>query len=297
MDDFRIGCLTHPAVVDEAVARVLALVAEADAAGALLDRIRWPSPSQDPASDLCCFCESCAADAVGHALDLGSVAAEMAAASRDLAGRRRVVETIFGRHPATQLGRFMAWRRSRVTSAVARVVHALRAQGLLVGYDVFSPAIAFTVGQDLAGLPKADLVKAMTYLDAAGPASLPFELAGYGRWLEAMGEPAAGDVLADLSGFRLAPEGAAPEVRADILGLEARRLTAAVGDAGVMGLDVVVLPGVLSIGDDLVRRRVAAIRRAGIGIAPSWDLRLMSGTRLEAIATAWAGGASPEPRP
>jgi hypothetical protein len=288
MGDFRFHCLVQPAVVDEAIERILALVAEVGATGALLDRMRWPSPSGDPATDLCCFCDVCAEHAAVAGLDLRTVAAELADASRELVGRRRVVETLFGRYRGTTLGAFLTWRAERVTSAMRAIVDVLRGRGLLVGYDVFSPAIAYTVGQDLALLSAADLVKSMTYLDAQGPASLPFEIAGYVRWLEAAGDSGEADLMAELLGFRLPVEGAAPEVRADILVLEGKRLAAAVGPHGLIGLDVVELPGVLSIDDAVVRARVAAIRRSGFGIAPSWDARLMSPRRIASIGAAWS---------
>jgi hypothetical protein len=252
--------------------------------------MRWASPSQDPAKDLACFCNACRRLAAQDGLDLGRVARDLADASRDHAGRRRVIATLFGGHPSTPLGQFMSWRAARLSAAVGQVAEALAASGSEVALDVFSPSLAWTVGQSLADLAvHGAWVKAMTYLDAWGPSGMRFELDGYRRWLVEAGDPEPEAYLGSIIGFPALTRVSGIARDREVLQVEAGRLVGAVGRSrAVLGLDAVEMPGVLDIEDAVLKRRVADVRRRGVGLAPSWDLLAISPRRQEAIATAWS---------
>jgi hypothetical protein len=183
------------------------------------------------------------------------------------------------------LAEFLTWRSERITRTVSRLVEGLRGHALRSALDVFTPALARSVGQDLAALgAHADWCKSMTYLDANGPASLPYELKGYADWLTEVGDDDAPGFIGGLLGIEppgLA--GAGPRLAA--LRSEMSRLADMVGpQRAVVGLDAVQMAGVCEIRNADLSARIEAVMTAGLGIAPSWDLRLISLARITLMA-------------
>ncbi len=288
LGDFRFLCLDHDEVIAAGLDRSVALAREIGADGVLLDRIRWHSPSQSPANELTCFCAQSRESAARDGLDLGLVADEVLAAGSSLVGRRSLIGALLGRSRVGALADFLEWRTTRVTTVVARVASGLHAAGLRTALDVFTPALAHSVGQDLAALAEhGEWSKSMTYLDAVGPASIPFELRGYAAWLEEAGETDAVAFLADLLGFS-APGLGEGGPQLDALRKEMARLSGSIGEAkSVVGIDAVEMPGICDIDEGDLAARVRAIRAEGLGIAPCWELLAISDGRLGSIAQAW----------
>lgn len=290
LPDFRFLCLDRGEVIEAGLERARALVREIDADGVLLDRIRWHSPSASPMAELTCFCGHSRERAARDGLDLDLVATDLRTGSGSLTGRRALVAALLGRGEAGSMADFLAWRTQRVTEAVDGLASGLRGSGFSVALDVFTPALAASVGQDLSALSgSGEWAKSMTYFDALGPAAMPFELRGYAAWLEAAGEPDARGFLSNLLGFD--PPGiggAGPQLRA--LGVEAERLSEAMGAGpSIVGIDAVEMAGVCEIADEDLDARIATIRDMGLGLSPCWELLFMDGERIGRISAAWAG--------
>ena len=290
MADFRFLCLDRDEVIDAGLERAIDLGHEIDADGVLLDRIRWHSPSRSPAAELTCFCEwsQRAASAIG--IDLANVGAAVRTAGDTLEGRRELVTALLGGGRDGLLGEFLAWRTHTVTRSVERLAIGLRDAGFDSALDVFTPALARSVGQDLTRLaPYGAWSKSMTYLDAIGPASLPFELRGYATWLEKAGETDADGFIADLFGFH-GPGLGTSGAQLDALETEASRLLRSVGATrAIVGLDAVQIDGVCEVADADLDARVSALREAGVGLSPCWELLFIDRPRIDAIESAWAG--------
>ena len=182
-----------------------------------------------------------------------------------------------------------------MTHAVGRLAGGLRAAGLGSALDVFTPALAPSVGQDLRAL--ADLgewSKSMTYLDALGPASMPFELRGYADWLTAAGEADARVFMADLIGFDAPGLGVAGPQREALDGGDVLASARWSGRrAPIVGIDAVEMPGVCEVADEDLMARIDAVRDRGLGLSPCWELLFMGSARLERIAAAWVGDEGP----
>jgi hypothetical protein len=283
--DFRFLCPQHDEVVETSLDRAAELAAEIKADGVLLDRIRWHSPSRSPVWELTCFCERCRTLAASDGLDLTAVADEAASASASQVGRRDIVAALMGDVGGGVLTEFLTWRSESITRVVSRLVDGLQGHGLRSALDVFTPALACSVGQDLAAIgARVDWCKSMTYLDAIGPASLPYELMGYASWLTEAGDDDAPGFIGGLLGFEppgLA--GAGPRLAA--LRSEMSRLEDKVGPGrAIVGLDAVQMAGVCEVRDADLSARIAAVMTGGLGIAPSWDLRFISPARITLMA-------------
>ena len=292
MADFRFLCLDHEEVVEAGLERSIALAHEIEADGVLLDRIRWHSPSQDPSAELTCFCEQSRRAATKDGLDLTRVGQHVMAMAATSDGRRTLASALLGAAPDERLSEFLDWRSATVTRAVGRLAEGLRAAGLRAALDVFTPALTRSVGQDLSALgPLGEWSKSMTYFEALGPAAMPFELAGYARWLQAAAEPDAAGFLADALGF--APPGVgARGVQLDALDHETTALAEAIGrERSIVGVDAVEIPGVCEVDQDDLDARIRSLRAAGVGSSPCWELLLISEQRTEWIARAWAAQA------
>lgn len=290
--DFRFLCPDREEVVAAALARAIDLAVEVDATGVMLDRIRFHSPSNSPGRELTCCCERSLAIAREDGLDLATISHAIGTLDRTLDGRRALVAALLGDGADGPIGGFLAWRARRITQVVARLVDGLKARGLETALDVFTPSLARSVGQDLGAIgPMAMWSKAMTYLDANGPAAMPYELRGYARWLAEAGDPDPAAFLADLLGFP--PPGLTDGgPRLDALASQMTRLRGSVGvHRAMVGLDAVEVPGVCEVADPDLRARVEAVGAAGLGLAPSWELLSMSHRRLDLLAMALRGSA------
>jgi hypothetical protein len=288
MADFRFLCLDQDEVVSAGLERATELAREIDASGVLLDRIRWHSPSQSPVDELTCFCAHSRVVATHDGLDLEHVATELGDVAASLDRRRAQVAMLLGRRPSGPAAEFMAWRSATVTRAVARLAGSLRKAGLKSALDVFTPSLAGSVGQDLSALSEhGQWSKSMTYLDAIGPASMPFELRGYAAWLEAAGDDDAAGFLADLLGFEAPGLGVdGPQINA--LRTEALRLSSDIGAGrSIVGIDAVEIPGVSDVAEADLTARVRALRDEGVGLSPCWELLFISGERVANVAAAW----------
>ncbi len=290
LDDFRFLCLDRDEVVEASLTRAVALGRETAADGVLLDRIRWHSPSQSPTTELTCFCPTSRRRATADGLDLAVVATGITQLGQSLEGRRSLVRALLGGGATGVIADFLEWRGQRVSTEVERLAMGLREAGLRSALDVFTPALAGSVGQDLRSLSRlGEWAKSMTYFDALGPASMPFELRGYGAWLEAAGDSDAPGFLRDVLGFE-APGVTGQGTQLEALRHEIERLSQAVGsDRSVVGIDAVEIPGVCEVDDADLEARVGAIREARVGLAPSWELLFMDDSRIGRLAAAWTG--------
>ena len=129
---------------------------------------------------------------------------------------------------------------------------------MVVALDVFAPALARTVGQDIGALARrADFVKGMLYLGTHGPAGLPYELCRLARWLEAGG---VADPAAALSALLGAPLPSLAELcqgslETAVLEAQLDDLRRLAGSGAAAGIDAVAIDGLAVLPDDSARRR------------------------------------------
>ena len=289
--DFRFLCLDQAEAIEVGLERAVRLGREIDADGVLLDRIRWHSPSASPARELTCFCEHSRAAAADDGIDLSAISRWAQDAALTLDGRRTLVSVLLGGAGPEPVTRFLDWRDDTVTRAVGSVSQGLATAGFRTALDVFTPALARSVGQDLNTIGKlGEWSKSMTYFEAKGPAAMPFELSGHAKWLSDAGDPDPAAFIADVLGFA-APGIGATEAQIGTLKHESSALAAAVGvERAVVGIDAVGIPGVCEVDDDDLGARLRALRTTGFGASPCWDLLLIDNDRIERMSAAWAGG-------
>ena len=190
---------------------------------------------------------------------------------------------------------FLDFRARSVTRIVQAAAEIARAEGLLVGLDCFSPALAYMVGQDLAALDAhCDWIKVMTYAHAYGPAGLPFELSALAGWLKGFPTIDEGSALDWVSQaahlplpidmIALREYGLSPEA----LAIEIRRARAARMQTLLAGVELVDLEGVTHLNSDQIAVDLRAIREADPdGLVLSWDLWWIPLERLEIVRRSW----------
>ena len=329
-EGFLFLCPNAAAAVDAVFERYAALLGRAGVDGVMLDRIRFPSPANGFEALLTCFCPACAdrfRREEGGSLDPlrerarallaampgwgpGEAAAGLRAlaalpgsagpaadgiASEGLAAEGRASEGLAG---------LAAFRARSIARVVARFAGHARGQGLAVGLDLFSPALAGLVGQDYRLLaPAADWLKPMTYCHAVGPAGLPLELASLARALLALAPRLAErEALAAVrKAFRLPVPAALSRLLAD--GLPERLVAAELEVVGGLelpprvavhaGLEAVSLP---RFGIDITPAILGRYLRASAGRArgwvASWNLLAVPEANLRLLGAAKGRGAA-----
>jgi hypothetical protein len=290
LPEFSILCPNRSAVQEWIAERLEVVLARGVYQGVFLDRMRWPSPAEDPGIRLACFCEQCRRLAADSGLDLERVRASLDGL---LADPLRLAGALLTRvdssdEPARSWLRF---RADSITRAVGRAVRQVGDAGLSIGLDCFSPALTHMVGQDLtalAGLP--GWIKIMTYPRALGPAGLPYELLGLARWMIRSGA-GAGEALQTLARLTGLPfpanelELARGGFESGTLRVEIDRGRAAGVRQLFAGLALVELQGVNESSAEQIERDLAACESAD-GIVLSWDLWHIPGDRLRRVRSA-----------
>ncbi|MBN2387743.1 MAG: hypothetical protein JXB85_12055 [Anaerolineales bacterium] len=292
--EFTFVCPNRSAVADFLPERLEAVAARGLYQGVFLDRIRFPSPSPDPASHLACFCPHCVHLAADSGLDLESVRRTLGALLAAPDGCGRLARSLLGEavEPGTPLEAFLDFRQGSLDRIVAAASRQAAALGLEVGLDCFSPSLTRMVGQNLSTLDgTCKWIKIMAYPRVFGPAGIAFELLGLAEWLVARGLPQA-QALGLLAGAsRLEIPATLAELRQTGLGAGALRdEIARARELGVKrllaGLALVAMAGVHESTPDQIRADIAASRMAD-GLVLSWDLWLTPLTTLDAIRQAW----------
>jgi hypothetical protein len=282
VEEFEFLCPNRPGALNRAISRVCESLREVRIDGAFLDRVRWASPSQDPFSGLTCFCKACHDVALIDGLDLGLVRKTLAERSATAEGRLSVVAALLGcASPRSVLGQFISWRAEAMTRAVGAVANAAGGEAGRIALDLFSPSLMSSVGQDVCLLQRAEWIKAMTYMSTWAPAGVPYELAGYARWLREAGVAEPERAISKLVRYPI------PTLRAGKTSLPHRSFLAEAamahrhaGDRATLGIEFVELPVVAPVGDERLRQRVRAAWSSGCGVVASWDLRHIPIDRL-----------------
>ncbi len=295
MPEFTFVCPNHPEVQDAVLGHLHTVIQEGAYDGVFLDRIRYPSPAVDPARWLACFCPACRQKAASVGLDLVALRQRLREGLADGSTARDFLKTLLGTAMSgpsspllADLKAFLDFRARSVTQFIQAASDVIRAAGLSVGLDCFSPSLTYMVGQDLAHLgPTCDWVKVMTYGHAYGPATLPFELLGLLDWLTAGGGLTESQALSWLAEATQLPlpqdramlrhQGLAPGT----LALEAQRARWAVKDVPVLaGIELVEIPGIAELDPAQVKADVRALSQLD-GFVLSWDLWHMPPERLK----------------
>ena len=144
--------------------------------GVFLDRIRSQSFTSGISGVLSCGCERCRKAFLEKGVDLSAVQklyeekgdAFFDTASFAMNGEFRLNET-----PAR---RFLEAKEEIIADAVDEIIRYFKAKGMIVGLDLFAPAVSRFVGQNYALLAKnADFIKPMLYRRTDAPAGIGYE--------------------------------------------------------------------------------------------------------------------------
>jgi hypothetical protein len=293
--EFTFVCPNRPGVRESILRHLDAALASGYYRGVFLDRIRFPSPSGDPASQLGCFCEACC-EASGQAgFDLSRVRQDLlrliaTPEGRQAAARRMLsVPGVPEPHgPLQSLSHLLQFRVRSISAMVEEAADVARTRGMRVGLDCYAPTLTRMVGQDLPVLAShCDWIKVMTYARAYGPASLPFEILGLADWLmgsDGGSESAVMGFLAGATGWLLPAsreEARHGRLSPSILTEEIRRGRVSHDRLLLAGIELVEIPGVAELGEDQIRAdSEAVLAGAPDGVVLSWDLLRIPPDRL-----------------
>lgn len=305
-EHFLFSCPNHEPSLQASFDAYASLLASAGVDGVMLDRIRFPAPSNGLESLLGCFCESCRsrfrAETGQSMAGLREKAAALLGGLRETGPRRLCAEWAergsFWK--AAGLEELAAFRERSITRAVGRFSAHARSRGIQVGLDLFSPTLAPLVGQDylsLGGL--CDWIKPMTYCRAVGPAGLPLEIACLRRGFLALSPSAEPDevnrALKKVLGWEFPDEdsellrqGLAETVIASEL--QALRPPGSPDTPRVYpGIEAVRMPAFgIDITAEILERTLRALPVHAEGIVASWNLLHIPEENL-AVLGGWRG--------
>ena len=291
MPEFTFVCPNHPEARRALLAHLDDILANDQYTGLFLDRIRFPSPAENPIRQLGCFCEHCQTQAARQGLDLEEVRRWLMRLADTPPGCLELVKNLFRPHHPL-LDDFFRFRQSSVSILLAEVARRTHAAGLEVGLDCFAPSLTRMVGQDLGKLGQyVDWIKVMVYAHTLGPAGMPFELDGLAGWLvEATGmvESQAMVFLGQASGLLIPAnrvELKNPGLSSQAVLEEVRRGVKATKTAILAGIELVEIPEVTHLDVPRLKADLEAVRQAGAaGLALSWDLWWMPKKYLDLAA-------------
>jgi hypothetical protein len=292
LDEFTFACPNNPQVREAVFEHLQAALSATHYDGLFLDRIRFPSPANDPLTELACFCPDCVCAAEGAGLDLEFAQREIIHLAKSPTGRLALAEQLFT--PGADLAGLMAFRQRTISAFIQSAAEIARANGCAVGLDTFSPALTPMVGQDLSALDAVcDWIKPMSYAHTLGPAGLPYELLGLANWLISGGTPeteamgclkAASGLELPASRSALREDGLPPSALENETKMAKRQGVRKV----LAGIALVELENINRVPADLFPSELNAYHAGGAdGLVLAWDLWQIPLERLEQIAKFW----------
>jgi hypothetical protein len=270
--------------MDQAMRTFSKLLEETHADGVMLDKIRFPGPSNGFESLLGCFCPSCSAR---FRWETGVALEELKQKARALLLKLRgdgtdsflsLWEKAGSFWKAADLEDLGQFRARSVHAAVARFASIAHASGQEVGLDLFSPSLAPLVSQDYAELSKqSDWIKPMLYSRAIGPAGLPLEIGSLWKGFQAM-HPGS-DVALIRSRLRGTFNWELPGTEAELVarGLPAGVISSELARIAGLGLAARArtyagIEAVHPITPDILESTLAEVRDPADGVIASWNL-------------------------
>lgn len=239
--------------------------------GLFFDRMRFPSPAEDPAERLACFCRYCRRIASDSGLDLEVVRHQIESYLTDGAHAKALTQALFSPTDDPLVESFFSFRFNSITHIIEYSAKLARSHGLRIGLDCFSPALTRMVGQQLSALNSScDWIKLMTYPRVFGPAGLPFELNALSKWLNerfSFTETDAVKTVWEASGLSFARNG----LESESLAHEIQRGRATGISKLLAGLALVEVEGIHQLTHQQVRSDLIACGEAD-GLVLSWDL-------------------------
>ncbi len=302
LPEFTFLCPNKPAVVEAALDHLLKAIYDRGYQGVFLDRIRFPSPSADPANLLGCYCQDCQQSAEADHIDLTVTKRHIERLMMTPQGVKEMVRVCIHKSNSeptdpslSALKDFLKFRIRSITRFIQEAANAIHARGLSVGLDCFSPSLTKMVGQGLSELDGcSDWIKVMIYGHTLGPAGLPYELRNLANWLISHGkcdEPGSLDLCSQIthlalpqSLLELEQNGIPPDGLADEL-CAAR----ASGIRKLMaGVELVRKEGVTRLNEAQIEADIKTIHSAGVdGLVLSWDLRDIPLEWLDLVGSLW----------
>jgi hypothetical protein len=290
MPEFTFVCPNRADVQDWIAERLESEALRGMYQGFFLDRMRFPSPAVGFPGTLACFCQTCRRIAYDSGLDLESVRRFLGDALAHTGGSARIIGALFKHHEEspTLLKDFLDFRTHTITRVVHTPAKLIKAHGLQVGLDCFSPALTYMVGQDIEMLTRSsDWVKIMTYPRVFGPAGLPFELLGFADWLSRRGMDQSETLKLLTEVTRLPMPTTMDGLRgvglgSEVIGLEIEKSRNAGVNNLFAGLALVEMESVHESTVEQIALDVEASRGAD-GLALSWDLWHIPSERLPQI--------------
>ena len=174
-DDFTFACPSDAANIRLAARKYDAHFSGCGFDGVFLDKIRFSSFGNGFLSGMGCFCQRCRDFYVGEGVDVGAFLAMMGQEDKSflVPCARRGMRYSYSDPVVDSLCRA---RAKLIARSVGEAASAFRRRGLTVGLDVFAPALAYFVGQDIEALAGiADFIKPMAYRVTDSPAGIPYE--------------------------------------------------------------------------------------------------------------------------
>ncbi|MCI0553530.1 MAG: hypothetical protein L0287_21500 [Anaerolineae bacterium] len=116
--------------------------------GLFFDRMRFPSPAEDPERNLACFCKYCQRIASDSGSDWEAVRRQIESLLTDADRAKSFTQTLFTPTDDTLLETFFTFRFDSINRIIQYAAKLARSHGLSVGLDCFSPTLTRMVGQD-----------------------------------------------------------------------------------------------------------------------------------------------------
>lgn len=273
LPEFTFMCPNRSDVQEWIAERIEAATQRGIYQGLFFDRMRFPSPAEDPEGHLACFCKSCRRIASDSGLDLEAARRHIMSYLTEADTAKDLTQAFFIPAEDSLLDSFFRFRANSITYIIQYASKLARSHGLHVALDCFAPTLTRMVGQDLPALDKhCDWIKLMIYPRVFGPAGLPFELKALSEWLKSrhgLSETEAVEVVGRASGVSLSEAG----LDSQSIAHEIQRGRQAGVTTLFAGIALVEMEGIHRLTLEQVEADLAICYDMDVdGLALSWDL-------------------------
>ena len=289
-ENFNFYCPNNEDNIKNIKSIFLKYLADYDIDGVFLDKIRYPSFSNDSESVFTCFCDTCKA--------------KMKESGINVAELQRKIEDIFGESNSYNknpmgisdyknfrfdfsdplINKFFKFKEESINNALEELTGFFRENNLKIGLDLFAPHISCFTGQNIIKLSSmADFIKPMYYRATYAPAGVPFEIESYSK---SFPNKNSGDLEKEFFGII---NETGNEISDKYMENELCRLKKEFDIKNICsGLEFNKIKDIALSDTDYLERSINSFYNAGTeGIVLSWDLMRMPLEHLEVYIKLW----------
>ena len=186
-ENFNFYCPNNRNNIENIKSIFLKHFSDYDIDGVFLDKIRYPSFSNNLESVFTCFCDTCKEKMEKSGINVSELQKKINDIFTDGGNNKNPLgiseyKDFKFNFSDPLIDKFFKFKEESINNALEELTDFFRSHNLKIGLDLFAPHISYFTGQNIIKLSSmADFIKPMYYRATYAPAGVPFEIESYSK--------------------------------------------------------------------------------------------------------------------